>query len=219
MFTRWPDSLPCSVELCMPCLPGRDARVDETPISDMSALVEALVPEMAPLATAQYALFGHSTGAFIAFELAHALSELGHPPSHLFVSAQRGPSLPNPAKPIYNLPEQEFLNQVLGRYASIPKLLLEQDDLMKIVLRTLRADFTLNETYQYCERDRLNCPVTAFSGTQDANVSSAQVKLWGAETSGRFTLLGINGGHFFHQESRGELLSFIRAELGSIETR
>src|SRR6516162_1128526 len=94
VFQLWPDHLPPDLEVCIPCLPGRDARLDEPAASDMAPLVASLAQDVLPWLSVPYALFGHSMGAFIAFDLAHELSDLGSPPAHLFVSAQRGPSLP-----------------------------------------------------------------------------------------------------------------------------
>src|SRR5579872_3654109 len=109
VFRQWPDHLPDHVELCLPCLPGRDGRIDEPPAFAMAPLVASLAREMLASLTGPYALFGHSMGAFIAFDLAHALSELGRPPAHLFVSAQRAPRLPYAGQPIFALPDDEFL--------------------------------------------------------------------------------------------------------------
>ena len=145
VFREWPDHLPSHVELCGPCLPGRDARIDEDPASTMAPLVASVAREMLPSLTVPYALFGHSLGAFIAFDLAHELSDLGKPPTHLFVSAQRGPRLPYPERPTFTLPDDQFLSAVQARYESIPKPVLENNDLMRVLLRTLRADFTLVE--------------------------------------------------------------------------
>jgi len=213
VFSQWPEHLPSYVDVCVPCLPGRDARVDELPSSAMIPLVENLAREILPLRSVPYALFGHSMGAFIAFDLAHRLTELGHPPNHLFVSAQRGPQLPYPAKPIYALPENEFLAGVLARYENIPRQILDQKDLMAVLLRTLRADFTLTEAYRYRAMNPLACPITAFGGIDDKHVSRELLETWGAETTNRFRLHLLPGGHFFPQESREVLLSLIRANL------
>ena len=212
MFAKWPDRLPADVQLCVPCLPGRDARVDELPSAAMVPLVADLAEKMLPLLHAPYALFGHSTGAFVAFELAHELSRLGHPPTHLFVSGQRGPKLPYPGNPIFALPDREFLTAVVERYQSIPKQVLEHADTMAIVLRTLRADFTLTEAYRYRATCHLGCPITAFGGMDDRLVIREQLEAWADETTNRFRLHLLPGGHFFHQEpqAREELLSLMR---------
>src|SRR5580704_2752951 len=67
LFRTWADYLPPEVELCAPVLPGRDARVDETPIPEMAPLIQSLVGQIVPRLTLPYAMFGHSMGAFIAF--------------------------------------------------------------------------------------------------------------------------------------------------------
>ena len=208
-FSQWPDYLPSDVELCVPCLPGRDARVDEPPSPSMISLLASLAEEMRPLLSESYALFGHSMGAFVAFDLAHELSSSGNPPAHLFVSAQRGPTLPFPGTPIYALSENDFLAGVLERYQRIPRQILEQKDLMAVILRTLRADFTLAEAYRYRAAGPLACPITAFGGADDLHVMREQLEAWAAETTERFRLHILPGDHFFPQESHEELLSLI----------
>jgi surfactin synthase thioesterase subunit len=213
VFRQWPDYLPSDLELCAPCLPGRDARIDEPSASAMVPLIASLAREVRAMLTVPYALFGHSMGAFIAFDLAHELSELGQPPAHLFVSAQRGPRLPYSALPIFALPDDEFLAGVLARYDSIPKPVLEDKELRSVLLRTLRGDFTLVEDYHYRATGMLACPVTAFGGSDDMGIAREQLEAWSAETTNRFRLHILPGGHFFLQNSREELLSVIRAEL------
>jgi len=213
VFAKWPQNLPSDLGLGIPCLPGRDGRIEEPPCAEMPALISILVPEMLQELNTSYALYGHSMGAFIAFDLAHELSKLGYPPAHLFVSAQRAPSLPYPRKPIYALPDREFVDAVMERYANIPLPVLEHKDMMAILLRTLRADFTLTEAYQYRAFGRLTCPITAFGGTQDQHISREQLEAWAGETSNQFRLHWLPGGHFFHQESREELVSLIQSTL------
>src|SRR5262249_42526736 len=154
-----------------------------------------------------YALFGHSMGAFIAFDLAHELSGLGRPPTQLFVAAQRGPSLPYPGRPIFALPDKEFLMGVLERYQSIPRPILEQQDLMAVLLRRLRGDFTLAENYRYRAATRLICPITAFGGKDDSQCVSEHLRAWEVETANRFRLYLLPGGHFFLESSREEMLA------------
>lgn len=160
-----------------------------------------------------FALFGHSMGAFIAFDLAHELSRLGRPRVHLFVSAQRGPGLPYPARPIFALPEDQFLAGVLARYDRIPRAVLQQKDLLALLLRMLRADCTLSEDYRYRAERPLACPITAFGGSHDAEVGTDQLELWSAETTDRLALYTMAGGHFFLQNNLVQLISVIRSEF------
>src|SRR6516162_3795475 len=213
VFQLWPDHLPPDLEVCIPCLPGRDARLDEPAASDMAPLVASLAQDVLPWLSVPYALFGHSMGAFIAFDLAHELSDLGSPPAHLFVSAQRGPSLPYAGRPIFALPDKEFLAGILERYESIPRKILEQEDLMAVLLRRLRGDFKLVENYRYRAAVRLTCPITAFGGADDPECASEQLRAWEAETASRFRLHILPGGHLFLQGSRDELLALIRAQF------
>jgi surfactin synthase thioesterase subunit len=213
VFHQWPDHLPSDLELCVPCLPGRDARADEPAASDMAPLIASLAQDLLPLMSVPYALFGHSMGAFIAFELAHELSDLGRPPAHLFVSAQRAPSLPYAGRPIFALPDKEFLAGILARYDSIPRQILEQEDLMAVLLRRFRGDFTLVENFRYRAATRLTCPITAFAGADDPQCAGEQMRAWEAETANQFRLHLLPGGHFFLHSSRDELLSLMREQL------
>lgn len=214
VFRQWPDYLPSTVELCLPCLPGRDARVDEPPATDITRLIDSLADGLFALLDRPYSLFGHSMGAFIAFDLAHELSRRGRPPEHLFVSAQRGPSLPYRWPKIFHLPDEEFLSIVSGRYNNIPKPVLEDKAFREILIRTLRGDFTLTEEYRYQARGPLRCPITAFGGTEDGLITPGDLEVWALETKACFQLHMMPGGHFFLNHSREELILKIRASGG-----
>jgi medium-chain acyl-[acyl-carrier-protein] hydrolase len=137
------------------------------------------------------------------------LSDLGLPPAHLFVSAQRGPSLPYGAQPIFALPDDEFLAGVLSRYDGIPRQVLDEKDLLAVLLRTLRGDFTLTEDYRYRAAGQLACPVTAFGGENDRQIVREQLEAWSNETAREFRLHLLPGGHFFLQDAQEKLLSLI----------
>ncbi len=215
VFSQWPDHLPPHIELCLPCLPARDARFGEPPDPNMDRIVASLTHEILPLARTPYALFGHSMGAFLAFDLAHDLSNRGHPPVHLFVSAQRGPRLPYPARPILPLPDDEFLAAIRARYDSIPEGVLAEKELMAMVLPMLRADFLLVENYRYRATARLACPITAFGGLNDSQITRPQLDAWSSETSAAFRLHMLTGGHLFLNSARPDLLSLIRAQFAA----
>jgi surfactin synthase thioesterase subunit len=214
IFRTWADLLPPDIELCVPILPGRETRIKEAPIPEMAPLIQSLMGQIAPRLTLPYAMFGHSMGALVAFDLAHEISRLGlREPSHLFMSAQRGPSLPYLETPIFQLPDDRFLAGVIARYKSIPKPVMEQEEFMSILLPILRADFTLVEDYRYRHPTKLTCPITVFGGLDDSRITTAQLEAWSMETSDRCTCHLVPGGHFFMDSARAELLAVIRQEL------
>jgi len=108
-----------------------------------------------------------------------------------------------------------FLSAVVARYDSIPKAVMEQAEFMKLLLPTLRADFTLVEDYRYRAAGPLGFPIIVFGGLDDRRVNRSQLEAWSMETSARCTVHLLPGGHFFINSARAELLALIGRELGS----
>ena len=194
-------------------LPGRENRMRETLLLSMSAIVEQAAEAIRPYAGQRYALFGHSLGARVAFELGRYMRRKGQPlPAHLFVSGSRAPEIPEPF-PLHELEEDAFL-AALSRYGGTPQSLLDNKELMKLFLPLLRADFTVDETYEYQEEEPLPVPITAFYGSDDPEATRGEAAGWERHTSGDFSLHEIPGGHFYLTHSSPLLLSYIRRVLG-----
>jgi len=213
-YRAWPASLPPEVEVCAIQLPGREARLRETPYSQMAALCEVLAQVIVPHLDRPFAFFGHSLGAFIALELVRRLRQQCRPqPEHLFVSGSRAPQLPNPEPPVYHLPDRELIREVSERYDGIPAEVLANADILEMLLPALRADFAMNDTYVYRDEAPLDCPIAAFGGLQDHGVPPGHLEAWREQTRGAFTLNMFWGDHFFLKTSRIPLLQAVREQL------
>src|SRR6059058_5813767 len=68
-FRTWPDYLPPDVEVCAVQLPGRENRLREPPARRVAPLVDALFDSLVEQLDVPCALFGHSLGALLAFEV------------------------------------------------------------------------------------------------------------------------------------------------------
>jgi medium-chain acyl-[acyl-carrier-protein] hydrolase len=219
IFREWPAELPPGIQVCPVQLPGRESRWGEAPFTRLSSLVETLANVLHPLLNVPFALFGHSMGALISFELARRLRrDTGEVPVHVFVSAARAPQIPDPWPPIHQLPDSEFANQLV-RFNGIPAEVLQNAELMRMVLPTLRADFTLYETYVHQPEEPLSCPLSAYGGRQDSRVPAVHVAGWRAQTRGAFAFRGFPGDHFFLFNARRQLLRDLSAELSGILMR
>jgi medium-chain acyl-[acyl-carrier-protein] hydrolase len=202
------------VELYSIQLPGRDGRLGEAPQSNLVTLIEALAEGLAPRLVAPYALFGHSLGALIAYELVRQQRRRGaHLPVRLFVSARRAPQVPNPEPSCHQLPEDAFVEALVQRYNGIPQAVLAEPELMRLFLPILRADFALMETYQHVPEDPLDQAITVFGGAGDQTVSRADLEPWKETTRGECDIHMMPGGHFFLQTAQAALLAVIARKL------
>ena len=216
-FRPWAQLLPPHIELCIVQLPGRETRLRETPYADMVSLVAALTTAITPALNLPYALFGHSMGALIAFELARALQHQQQaPPTHLFVSGRRAPQLPDPEAPIGQLANGPFVREMVRRDNAIPKVILDDDEMLRIFLPTLRADLNVLESYTYTEAAPLDCPITAFGGTNDSRASRTDLAAWRVQTQQSFQLQLFPGDHFYLNPQRENLVAQITEILMSM---
>lgn len=211
-FRPWADLLPPEIGLCPVQFPGRDDRFRELPFTDVHALVQALSRVLYPYQLSHpFAFFGHSMGAIVAFELAHLLrGQYGSAPVHLFVSARIAPHQIDPKPPICFLPDKEFIEQLRTLNGTPEELLREAEPSW---MRLLRADFTLNETYRYAPRRPFDVPITVFGGRDDPRVRPADLDQWSEHTCGGFKMRIFDGGHFFVNTVRSEVVQSILLEL------
>ncbi len=212
-FRTWHNSLPIAIEICPVELPGRGNRITSVPFTRLQLLVQAIAIAILPYLDKTFAFFGHSMGGLVSFELARLLRKnYGKSPVHLFVSGYRAPQVDDPDPPIHALPEPEFLEE-LRRLNGTPEVVLENTELMQMLLPALRADFAVIETYAYTPEPPLDCPITAFGGLQDQEVSCDDLKAWIEQTNAAFSLHTLPGDHFFLQSAQPLLLQSLSQEL------
>ncbi len=212
LYRRWPDALPPGVEVCPVQLPGRGSRLHEAGIRQMPQLVSAVAEAIDPFLGKPFAFFGHSMGAVVAFELSRLLRRLhGLRPTHLFVSGHSAPQVPNRHERTYDLPESEFIEE-LRRLNGTPREVLEHPELMELMIPTLRTDFEVCQTYSYAPGPPLDCPITAFVGSDD-EVGYEDQEAWREQTVSHFSLHTLPGDHFFIHASEAHLLRMLSQEL------
>lgn len=213
IYRTWANYLPEVVELCCVNLPGRENRIGEACYQSLIPLVEAIAEEITSYLDKPFAFFGHSMGAMLSFELARYLQrEKSIEPVELFLSARRAPHLPNTEPPTYNLPMEEFLEEV-KRLKGTPEEVFAHPELIQMMEPLLRADFEVCQTYTYTEGPPLTCRIAAFGGLKDEEVPREEIEAWREHTSGSFVLRMIAGDHFFLQTSRHLLLQMISQEI------
>lgn len=226
LFARWSRALPPDVqeqvEICAIELPGRAHRIHERPLySDMSTLIEALVPPILALSPLYryldkpFAFFGVDLGGLISFEMVRRLASVHQlAAAALCVAATRAPHIPASfhLKREQDLTEACLMNY-LWTYGGIPEDLLTNDQLMKFLLPKLHADSLLSATYRYVPGPSLSCPLTAIGGNADMLVLATDIAAWQAHTTGTFRFRLFEGEHFFVRDAtetmRKQILNYL----------
>jgi medium-chain acyl-[acyl-carrier-protein] hydrolase len=218
-FRNWTAQLPSSIELVAVQLPGREGRFDEPFITHFDELIETLTHVLMPALNMPYAVFGHSLGTLVGFEWLRQLKKRGlRQPGIFFASGRRAPQFPNREPPISHLPEAEFVRELLKKYGDHLGSVLERDDFRQAFVPQLRADFLLSETYRYRRGVKLECPVVAYAGEQETDITELELTGWGEHTTGRFNALRFPGAHFFIHSQEVRLLQEARRELTAVMT-
>ncbi|MFC8246911.1 thioesterase II family protein [Streptomyces chartreusis] len=213
-FQGWSDLLPETIEPWFLRLPGREARFREEPRTDVPVLVKEAAAVLGPALDGPYALFGHSLGALIAFELARELRRsYGKEPVHLSVSARSAPHLPLRHAVVHQLPDDLLLEALDQRFNAIPPAIRDDPQMRALYLPVLRADVTLLETYAHTPAAPLSCPVTAYGGEDDPEFGPGELEGWEQHTASAYRLRVFPGGHFFLNSCRADLVADIAGDL------
>ncbi|MFD9772216.1 thioesterase II family protein [[Kitasatospora] papulosa] len=200
-------------------LPGRERRIDEEPYTDAGTAADGLLADLRQALDDsarphRIALFGHSLGAVLAYELAHRLvSEPGVETARLFVSGSPQPAEQR-SRRATGLPDDAFLARV-NEFAGYTHEALEDPEMREMILPTLRADVEMHENYVPGNDLPLPVPVTSLRGADDELVSRDEAAGWSKVAAADFRYVEQAGGHMYLTESPGALLEVISGDLGA----
>lgn len=212
IYRHWHASLPEPVEVCAIQLPGRADRRDDRPFGRLLSLVEVTANAITPLLDRPFAIFGHSMGALIAFELARLLERRGHVPALLMPAGRGAPDLPDPGPALHAAPERSLVDELMRLGGTSREMFADQERMARLI-PIVRADFAICETYAFHTAPLLACPIVSFGGEQDPDWPEAQIAAWGNHTQGEFAYKMFPGDHFFLHSCERKQLGAIREQL------
>lgn len=183
--------------------PGRGPRLAEpfaASIRDMAVECLHAIPEV----TGRLVLFGHSFGAYVAYEAAQLLEVHQRPVAGLMVSGIAAPGAGMPANDPDRLRDADLMASLGGQSATSPEVLADEE-LMAMVLPALRADLRLPRQYVDDHGRRLTAGLVVLSGRDDDLVSPEQLRSWRHVTRSWLGIERTGGDHFFYLQDRSLL--------------
>ena len=207
VYSSWIKKMEREITVCPIQLPGREDRIMEKPYNNMKNMLDDVEDVLIKHIKGPYALWGHSMGGKIAYELEKRIELRGKTAKYFFVSGSRIPSIPEP-NPIYYFSDEKF-KKAIGRFEGTPKEVLENQELLDFFLPMLRADFKMDETYYDKEVTTLRSPIAAFGGSSDREADVEAIKEWSQYTEHSFIYRVFKGGHFYMREQENLVISEI----------
>jgi surfactin synthase thioesterase subunit len=210
-YRPWAKEAGPAVEVQAVQYPGRADRMADAFVTDAHQLARLIAGAMAPLMDRPAALFGHSMGAVLAYEVARLLEERGTAPVHVFASGARPPDDRGDER--VHEKDDDGLVAELAKLGGTDAELLADPEMRELVLPYVRNDFTLIEEYAPRPGPPLAAPLTALVGDADPHADEERARGWERATSGRFALRVLPGGHFYLADQRAAVLAEILRTL------
>ncbi|MGW5445363.1 thioesterase II family protein [Streptomyces asiaticus] len=184
-----------AIEMLAVQYPGRMDRYTEPLIDSMSRLADEVTDALLPFTDRPLALFGHSMGASLAFEVARWLRQQGVAPLALVVSGRPAPHRLRD-RSLHLGSDAQLVEESIRLNDTLPAF-LDDEELLRMWLPVIRNDYKVIETYRYDPGPALTVPVVAHVGLTDPKATVEEVRAWAQHTTGPFELHTHPGGHFY----------------------
>jgi surfactin synthase thioesterase subunit len=205
VYRAWATLLDKRIELLAVQLPGREARLREPCAHSAQEITDAVVSELMRTCPLQpLALFGHSMGTVLAYDLARRLQDAhGWPLRALFVSGRLPPHLVHGGD-FHRRPEPEFIAEI-RRLNGTPDAIFDDEEMRHLVLPVLRADYRVIETYGRPAPGALRCPIVSCTSDGDDDAPRALMDEWQALGRGPHEGWDFEGDHFYVKDRAAAL--------------
>ena len=195
-------------------LPARFPFVKQAACRSMTEAVDWMMKAVQAEVSGPFAVFGHSMGALVAYELARELEERGAPPVWLGLSASAAPHLAAGQRR-HHWPHERLL-RFMRHLGGTPDELWRQPHVVERMAHCLRNDLAIVDTYEHRGGPPLRTPMSVYSGTADPVTGDAQMRPWIGHASSLVSYRTWPGGHFYLFEQLDDVCARIVDDVHSV---
>lgn len=205
-------ALPPAIEVLSAQYPGRQDRRTEPHMDNLADMADQIIAAIRPFTGDPLAVFGHSMGALLGYEVTLRLQDAALPaPVRLFASGRRAPSLRRQEE--LHAADDAALIAELRLLSGPQTAFLDDPEVIAMSLPSIRADYHAVETYRHEPGRRLGCPITVLTGAEDPRVSAEEAHGWAEHTTADTDVRVYSGGHFFLVDHSAQIIALIAEQL------
>ena len=215
IYSKWHKKLNSKIRVQPLELAGHGSRMSEPFYDDVQNAVDDLMEKIKNhIRNRPYAIYGHSMGTLLAYELTVAVKVAGLPqPRALFLSGRQPPHHDYEGKKMYKMSDEEFLKNIKD-IGGTPPLLFESSELVKVFLPILRNDYRLIEQYSLPQHIiKIDSDFVFFYSYNDNHVTESGILEWKRYSNKSFEHYNFTGGHFFINEQWEQICMIINQNL------
>jgi len=208
-FISWCRDLPLGIDLYGVTYPGRDLLLDEPAPATLVELASECATELEPVIPSAHSvvMFGHSMGAYVAFEATRSLERSGFALTALVVSGAEAPHFGT--EQIWHRACDDDLVRRIGELDVRSREALAVPELRRMFLPTIRDDYRLVENYRARPNPQLSCPIHTLYGESDPEVSVPHSAAWAAYTRADWHVRSFPGDHFYLNAHTAQVVAYV----------
>lgn len=199
-YVKWKRYLSGQYSMYPILYPGRGKRVNEMFAESVVEMARFFVDDNSELFETPFVLFGHCTGAVIAFEVCKYLeNKYGKNPMGLIISCGASPDIPIFEVDAKKLSDEEFL-QLLIDTNRMDQSTAQLANFREYYLPIIKKDFIMAQNYACDTETKIDCPIDTIIALDDEMITAEQIRGWKKYTNGRVRSREVTGGHYYFEK-------------------